>query len=261
MTVDIHVCMDLFKQVYGFYPDGYCPPEKETTPSPTFHRHTPSQFPENWYMPTSQYEKGWEGSTWTPIRYTPYRRISHFREHLNRLQFCQFVFIPPKVYSVLKPVMESTFLTTDTYFQIKSILKLHGFSQFNEHIHHLISHFHRSFLRISYSDSDRMCCLFRDLENAFQAHAFFKDKDRKNFVSYYLIVQFVLYIFHYHPQYALPTLIDGVKRSHYYRILLDVFSCTPHYCSLLEMHFIRKKKCYHCQMKANYFDSDLVQLL
>lgn len=263
---NINICMELFKEAYGFYPDGYSPPE-ESPPDggPRMSRYYESQYPLNWHMPTSQYEKGWEGSTWTPVRYTPYRRISHFREHLNRLQFCQFVSIPTSVYKALEPYFKESplSLSPSTYFDIKSILKRHHFSHYNEHIHHLISYFHRSYLKIDYQDFQKMCSLFRELELAYEHHStFFQESShRKNFVSYYLVVQFVLYLFHYHTPYIMPTLLDQVKRSHYYATLLTMFSHTTHYSSLLHHHFVLKKECQSCQTHQTYFDIDLLKLL
>lgn len=268
--------MKCFHDHFGFYPEGYEVPSEDKddyNESPIFKkgRYRPC-YPDNWYIPKTQYEKGMDRLSWTPIRYTPYRRISHFREHLNRLQYSQFVSIPPLVFNILQPFFRdfqqqqgpSPPLSTEMYFIVKIILKQHQCSQYNEHIHYLISFFHQTYLDISYDDFHKMCDLFRELEIAYQNHAFFNQnqhRPRKNFMSYYLIVQFILYLFHYHPNYRLPTLMDSQKRGRYYVILLDVFAQTHNHVHLIEQHFKRKKQCCACQTTSCYFDSDLLELL
>jgi len=266
--------MECFYETYGFYPDTDYSAEKrkwtfeaqQTVIYPKNYVYR-VKYPDEWYQPTSMYEKGMDRiSNWTMLRYSPYKRISHFREHLNRLQFCQFVTIPQTLYALVKEWF--TLLPKDMtppflYNQVKLLLKDEGYSHFNEHIHHLISYATQNYLDITYDDRQLMCQLFVQLEYAFK-NLTRQKRDlgkRKNFFSYYLIVQLVLYLFHVHPSYYLPTLLDDIKRHHYYLFLLNLFSETPLYQRIITLHFTRKKQCYHCTTHSTLFDNDLIALL
>lgn len=258
--------MDCFYDTFGFYPPEYEPkPEQET---PVYR----VCYPEEWYQPTNRFEKGMDRiSTWTLVRYSPYKRISHFREHLNRLQFCQFVTIPNTVYEIVRRHLSSLstlYNNVSLYIYVKLVLKEYGYSNYNEHIHHLISHTTKQFINITYDDRGLMCTLFIQLEHVFQKTALHhgadpqrKKADRKNIFSYYLIVQLVLYLFHYHPNYLLPTLLDDTKRQQYYLFLLQLFSQTPIYHEVITLHFIRKKKCRSCVQSQPLFDEELVSMI
>lgn len=266
--------MECFYDTYGFYPDSdYSEKKRKWTPEEQQAVAFPQnyvcrvRYPEEWYQPTSMYEKGMDRiSNWTMLRYSPYKRISHFREHLNRLQFCQFVTIPQELYTIVRewfamlpPETSPPFL----YIGVKLLLKDRGYSHFNEHIHHLISYATKKYLNITYEDRQLMCQLFIQLEYVFK-NKYSQKKDagkRKNFFSYYLIVQLVLYLFHMHPDYYLPTLLDDVKRYQYYLFLLDLFAQTPLYHRIITLHFTRKKQCYPCMTHSTLFDRDLIALL
>lgn len=253
--------MSCFHDTFGFYPSGYKPKPEAETP---LYRVC---YPEEWYQPISRFEKGMDRiSTWTLIRYSPYKRISHFREHLNRLQFCQFVTIPEHVYEIVGRHLSS--LTTlynnvSLYIYIKLVLKKYGYSSYNEHIHHLISFTTKQYIDITYEDRGLMCTMFIQLEHVFNhgKRMQLNKSERKNIFSYYLIVQLVLYLFHYHPNYLLPTLLDDSKRLQYYLFLLQLFSQTAVYHQVITLHFIRKKKCQSCIQSQTLFDDELVSMI
>jgi hypothetical protein len=260
--------MACFHGVYGFYPEGYDESRQTRTQKQAFDEtiidrndRLKLMYPDNFYIPTSRWDKGCENiSQWKVYRYTPYKRISHFREHLNRLQYCQFVTVPDAVYGDIAEKL----LTSDTngqmYQQVKKLLRRFKQSRYNEHIHYMISKFTNKYISISYDDHRLMCQLFIQLENAFKVASEHTDK-RKNIFSYYLIVQLILYVFHYHPHYQLPTLIDKKKRAAYYGFLLCLLSKTALCEQILYMHEERKHGCYQCNHKSAGFDRDLTVLL
>jgi hypothetical protein len=224
-------------------------------------------YPEEWYVPKSSFEKGMDQLQWTPHRYSPYKRISHFREHLNRLQFCQYVTIPAKVTGAVQHYLKSMSPHTAQekqpvlYYAVKQVLKEHGFSNYNEHIHYLLSQCTRRHLTIPYEDRALMCTLFIQMDHQFrqcqkQVQGL---EERKNIFSYYLIIQMMLYLFHIHPSYQLPSLLDKQKRGMYYLFLFKLFVETPLYYRIMTLHFIRKKKCRHCNEGSGFTDSELIQ--
>lgn len=260
--------MACFRDVFGFYPEGYevSSAEKhayEGTVDKTTLPIARVCYPEEWYIPKSRFEKSMDRiNEWKTLRYSPYKRISHFREHLNRLQYCQFVTIPSKVSRVVTRTLETSPPNKDSYFTVKKALKMNGYSHFNEHIHHLISKTTQHFVDITYEDRITMCTLFVQLEFAFTRvpNAGLKHH-RKNIFSYYLIIQLFLYLFHYHPHYQLPTLLDKGKRRLYYVFLLNLFAQTPLYHQVIVQHFVRKRQCKACVQGYHYLDCDLVDML
>jgi hypothetical protein len=265
----MEVYMECFRDVFGFYPKEYQEELEQqyvvpVQPLPRFR----ISYPEHWYIPQSRFEKGMEGTAdWKTMRYSPYKRISHFREHLNRLQYCQFVSIPSRITRLVRSYLadEPGYRRgAEVYFEVKRLLKQHDSSQYNEHIHHLISTCTRNYVRIPYEDRMTMCTLFTQLEHAFrhrtQEHADMP-LDRKNIFSYYLIIQLMLYLFHCHPNYQLPTLLDHGKRQQYYVFLLTLFAETPLYSQVIHQHFTRKRDCQACCEHQTFLDTDLTILL
>lgn len=250
--------MTCFYEVFGFYPPGYTPP---TADPPQTGKYRVC-YPEHWYIPTSRFEKGMDRiGNWKQIRYSPYKRISHFREHLNRLQYCQEVTIPSKVDQGVGLLLGRG-LGEESYFKIKRYLKQVGFSQYNEHIHYLISKHTRVYIDIDYHDRILMCNLFTQMEHVFTRKYAKTDRGlRKNIFSYYLIVQLMLYLFHTHPHYTLPTLLDPHKRQDYYVFLLNLLAETPLYMQIMTLHFTRKKRCQVCRQGLPRLDTDLVARL
>lgn len=255
-----------FQEVFGFPLPDY---EEEKKPEEKLPIYKYVEYPDNFYIPKSQYESCCRNiSIWKKYRYTPYKRISHFREHLNRLQGCQFITIPNKLQVIVNDALDTLSDSNDhqKYYFIKEVLRKNRFSQFNEHIHYLISQKEKKQISINYEDYHLLCRLFQEIENVFQK----KRSDdqtgflykRKNLISYYLIIQLLLYIFHYHPNYSLPTLYDEAKRKDYYLLLLGMLQNTTIGLQLWEEHFRRKKTCFVCQSeKSNFFDKELLSLL
>jgi hypothetical protein len=257
-----------FEETFGFNaPDSEEFTDKKDEEKLPIYRY--AEYPENFYIPTNQYENACSNiSLWKKLRYTPYKRISHFREHLNRLQGCQFISIPDKIIRLVKKtVEENTKGETQLYFIVKEVLRKNKGSQFNEHIHYLISDVQKQYLKITYEDYRSLCKIFQELEVLFNKRKtgflnnFFEK--RKNLISYYLIVQLLLYLFHYHPRYALPTLYDENKRQEYYILLLGLIQSCVFGPQLLEEHFRRKKTCPICQSyNLNLgFDQELLKLI
>lgn len=215
------------------------------------------RYPDEWTVPPVH--ELYSSYDMTKITYTPYKRISHFREHLHRLTYSQFV-------TISNPVWLSTChflgcygpLNDATYYALKKQLKRDQLSYSNEHIHHMISRFYKVYLTIDPGDFFYMCQLFNQIEYAFLN--LFADT-RKNFISYYIVVQFILYLFHYHPLYILPSIKKKDRRCDYYHILLICFANTPLYEQILYIHFTRKKQCYHCCSNNPLFDNELVSCI
>jgi hypothetical protein len=258
-----------FEETFGFSPpDCEDFKKKEEIVQQPIYKYV--EYPENFYIPKNQYELSCQNiSIWKKLRYTPYKRISHFREHLNRLQGCQFINIPDKVFQLVQQTLKNHEheSSTQLYYITKETLRKAKFSYYNEHIHHLISQVQKQYLKISYQDYRSLCRIFQELETIFNLKKsatqseFFKK--RKNLISYYLVVQLLLYLFHYHPRYKLPTLYDVIKREGYYRILLGLLQSCSFGPQLLEEHFRRKKLCKYCQnTKLNIvFDHELLKLI
>lgn len=258
-----------FEETFGFVaPD--CEDYREVKEENKLPIYRYAEYPENFYIPTNQYEIACKNiSFWKKLRYTPYKRISHFREHLNRLQGCQFISIPDGIITVVEETIHENQneCSKQLYFLVKETFRKKKYSQYNEHIHHLISQVQKQYLKISYEDYRSLCKIFQELEVMFNKkknstlNPFFKQ--RKNLISYYLIVQLLLYIFHYHPRYKLPTLYDELKRQEYYTILLGLIQSCVFGPQLLEEHFRRKKNCKFCQgdQLNLVFDHELIKLI
>lgn len=214
-------------------------------------------YPEHFYTPLTG--ECYDRCSIQRINYIGYKRISHFREHLNRLQYCQFITIPNNVWIVVCHALSlQPCLTENTYNLVRDVLKEHHHSRYNEHIHYLISKFFQVHLSISPTDYQSMCLLFRQIDNVFKER---RTASRKNIFSYYLVVQLILYLFHYHPFYYLPTIRNEDRRVDYYKILLDYFSSCPSFDHVLFIHESRKRHCPSCLEKNHHFDSILPSLL
>ena len=212
-------------------------------------------YPENWQLPTDNYM--YQNYDMVYIRYTPYKRISHFREHLNRLQYCQMVYVPPHVIDcAMQCLQHYTTLPLNCYDILKDCLKHRGYSKYNEHIHYLISCYDKEYLSISYRDRHLMCTAFIQMD-----HHFRQTGQRKNILSYYLTVQLLLYLFHYHPRYALPSIKDVSKRTEYYMCLIDLLKAIPLFDTLMTTFHQRKLSCTMCHTSCYMFDRELVILL
>jgi len=213
------------------------------------------RYPASWRTPTLFIcQKNYEMQF---MKYVPYQRISHFREHLNRLQYCQFVKFPTRVWKTAKRRLQKLKENENPYQAVKKSLKKKDLSRYNEHIHHMISRFFKKQLQFTYTDSQEMRYLFQSIEQQFKGER----EGRKNMLSYYLVVQLILYLFHYHPLYRLPTLQNEEKRTMYYMQLLVYFSKTRDYQKYLYKHFSRKKSCHDCLRGETHFDRELTKLL
>ena len=199
----------------------------------------------------------------TKKSYTPYRRISHFREHLNRLMSSQWITISDECYAFVKSLFETTpslHCDHNVYSIMHQALYRNGFSKFIEQIHYLIHQFTNISLYISTDQHASLCSLFTQMEHQFTHHSLMH-LSRKNFVSYHILIQFLLLLHHIHPVYYLPSIKDLSKREHYYALCLLYFSATPNYSSTIT-NFIRQTlTCTACLRKEYMFDHELVSMM
>lgn len=220
-------------------------------------------YPDEWQLP-DRFSHHYQQIEVKKFRYIPYKRISHFREHLNRLQYCQEVSIPNEVWMEVCHFLSLSAWDQkqkeNLYYAVKEMLQKKQYSRFNEHIHFMLSKYFGDFLDIRYEDHVLMCKLFLAIETEFQKRTK-KDITRKNMISYYIIVQIILYLFHYHPKYKLPTVHDEWKRQLHYITILKIIQSLPDYEKILRLHFKRKRDCEICCTYKNLFDPELQQLL
>jgi hypothetical protein len=127
-------------------------------------------YPDNWVGPTkTQYYKEYDALL-TTKQYIPYKRQSHFREHLFRLQNCQFVYISDACYRITAECFKNDVrVPFDAFYKLKRGLKQSCLSRYNETIHQLISkHFH-CHIPITPEDQYLMNQLFVQLDSCFSA--------------------------------------------------------------------------------------------
>lgn len=281
--------MECFYEEFGFYPDDHYEQQvkevyrqEEETLALQYYEHHRSKFftspyPDHFYIPTNRFEVcGQTVSIWKKHRYSPYQRISHFREHLNRIQGCQFVTVPDSIMKTIQEDVKNNYRSSrngyfydDLYQFVKGSLRRRKWTHYNEHIHYMIHQSLQTYVSIKYDDFQLVCQIFKQLEQAFtkwnthEKLELFELQPRKNLFSYYLVVQTLLYMFHYHPHYQLPTLHDESKRKKYYVLLLALIQSIPMGEKLFYLHFERKKQCPVCVKGFAHlsFDTDLIQLL
>jgi Poxvirus Late Transcription Factor VLTF3 like len=191
--------------------------------------------------------------------YTPYKRISHFREHLNRLLFSQFIYISPLCLADV-----SSFFMTECnpcdphiYRKIHAFLKKKGYSKYVEHIHYLISSNTKRSLDIKPQDHEMLTMAFTQLDFVFQQH---KSVGRKNLISYHVIVQLFLFLFHYHPHYYLPTIKNPTLRVKYYDLGYYYLTQTQIFPRLMHLFKKRRQLCTKCCSQSYMFDRELVEM-
>lgn len=198
----------------------------------------------------------------SPRTYIPYKRISHFREHINRLIYSQTITISqPCLDHVNTLFKEMPSLKNDVniYSILHRSLYKHGFSKYVEHIHHLISRVTKKYLNIEYDHYYTMRKLFKQIEFEFTHFPILEG--RKNFISYHIIIQFMLFLLHVHPRYYLPTIKDPIKRAHYYSMCLEYFKNTQMYDKLYGKFLSKHANCPHCTSFSFMFDPELVSIL
>jgi hypothetical protein len=220
-------------------------------------------YPEEWAQPRP-FDTHWQQVLMKRIHIVPYKRISHFREHLNRLQFTQFITIPNKVINMVKQcITKYKNSPSRLYYHIKQTLKRYKMTKYNEHIHYITSEITKKYIQISYDDHHDMWRLFLELEQQFCKKQRGSKQPRKNMISYYLIIQLVLYLFHYHPAYKLPSIRDTKKRESLYCELLTLFTQAQCYQEIITLHFKRKKDCKFCHYNehTHHFDQHLISIL
>ena len=211
--------------------------------------------------PTYDEQEKWGFRPFYVIRpYVAYKRISHFREHLNRLMYSQFVSISPKCLKLVSDIFEQNkYLANDenVYSKIQHCLYQYGYSKYTEHIHHMISRYTGKSLKIDYDDYGYLCILFRQLEKQFNDNRI-NIPTRKNFISYQIVLQFLLFIMHIHPHYYLPTIKDAKKRSMYYSTCMVYFAETEEYTAAMTVFITRQRKCKNCLYGNYMFDEELI---
>jgi hypothetical protein len=215
-------------------------------------------YPDDWILPSRTHI--YENYDMVTKKYIPYKRLSHFREHLNRLNYCQDVHIPPAAWIVTCHTLSNLKDTSQSYHKLALALKEKKLSKYNEHIHHLISKYSGTYLNISYDDRRLMCEVFVQIEQQFSRNN--TQSSRKNMISYYIVTQSLLYMLHYHTYYKLPSLRDMTKQKHYYKQVLLFISRCKDYTELMFIHTNRKRECQHCCNQVDIaFDTTLKTLL
>ena len=216
-------------------------------------------------MPIARASKAeyWESQ---PIRakrkYTPYRRLGHFREHLNRINFTQFIKIPGECWQIIdlwvrkqtKSKEESLQLfQTDTIFiSLKKLLSRKGDSKYIEHIPYLIGTYrHRyGFVRnilkctIEHTEYMWLCDIFKSLEEQYALHNTKTLLGRKKrFFSYYTVIQCLFTLLHIHPTFVLPVMRNRENKLNYYKTIFYLLFQTEHKQKLVKTYTDRTDTC------------------
>ncbi len=193
-------------------------------------------------------------------KYIPYKRMSHFREHLNRLTYSQFVNIETDIWLLTCHCLSNSPLNEDTYNVLKTRLKKEKKQKYYEHIHHLISKFTKTYLDISYDDRILLCDIFLSLERQFKNEQ--KDRKRHNMFSYYITLQLLLFLLHYHTYYKLPSLKDIRKQQLYYNTLLNYLASNQNFEHIMYVYEKRRANCPTCLTNSDIaFDNQLKKRL
>lgn len=198
--------------------------------------------------------------------YTPYKRVSHFREHLNRLTHCQFVHVPEECLAWLREQREesdSKEQRAHLYSVIHQRMYRGPWARYVEHIHFIIGEIYGISLYIPQDTYLEMCLLFIQMETVFkrEQHRFFEPQGRKNFLSYHIVVQFMLMLFHLHPSYRLPTIKNAQRRQQYYEQCLYYFQQTPLYMPIFSRSVRQRYTCEACNTNTTMFDEEVVHTL
>lgn len=176
MMQDWDIYEDMLREAGVAVSNKKCLTEKSIQLSAPIYRVS---YPEDWYIPTKQ--ECYNSYDIITKKYIPYKRLSHFREHLNRLNYCQDVNIPKHVWMVACHVLSQQEDNSNSYQNILMALKQQKLTKYNEHIHHLISKYTGVYMDISYSDRKLLCQLFLQIEQQFKRNEY----KRKNMFSYY----------------------------------------------------------------------------
>lgn len=198
-------------------------------------------------------------------KYTPYKRVSHFREHINRINFSQFLTIPKECFIIIeqwiqnnKNTQEQLFWKNDIYEQLKRLLSRKFKSKCIEFIPFLINHYRKQkdifHLTVNYSDYGKMCEMFKQLEQQYcinDSQYIFNRKRR--FISYYVIIQCLFTAFHSHPSYDLPTLKNNVKRDFFYDYIFKLIKNHPLLkCEIKRLFISRLNTCKKCHIHTTF---------
>jgi hypothetical protein len=196
--------------------------------------------------------------------YTPYKRMGHFREHLNRINFSQFVHIPAKCFDLIDQHV-NTVCSTDNdkqrffthnpyiYTHLKQVLSRFDSSKYIEHIHYLIGFYRhkytpRSVARsiISYSHYRQLCALFLELEKGLLESDYTPVRNSKRLIPYTAVMQCLLTLLHIHPTYYLPTLIHQTKKWVYYKLIFMTLLNTPLGQATMREFMLKNTSCQAC---------------
>lgn len=199
-------------------------------------------------------------------KYSPYKRISHFREHINRINFTQSVTLPQECLTLVnqwaneQSIPKSKLFWKDNIYDLlKGLLAKKFKSKCIEYIPYIINLHRRNknvfLLTVNYSDYETMCNSFKAIEKIYirkQSQYVFNRKRR--FISYYIIIQCLFTIFHTHPSYTLPTLKNTISKSFFYNHVFKLIRESPSLCNYLKATYMeRLSKCKVCNKKSTFF--------
>lgn len=151
-----------------------------------------------------------------------YKRLTHFVEHLQRLQAREFATLPPQL---LEEAARQNFDLTDPdlYFEIRTWMKTRKYHRkYYEHIFLLIKLLGGATINIPETlEYTWVKKLFPDLERAWLK----SQHSRHNFPSYYVLLQILLHQNSIHTPYRLPT-VSRRKFDTVHLVLLELVNGT-----------------------------------
>jgi len=210
----------------------------------------------------SQFEVYQSSKLFQKRQYTPYKRLGHFREHLNRINFTQFVHIPTECFNIIDQALQlhcktshniARFFThnENIYFYLQKILSKHNSSKYIEHAHYLI-HYYRNRIKphhgvhctISYTDYQTLCSLFVQFENQLILNG--GSTKQKRLIPYNAVVQCFFTLLHIHPSYHIPYMKCKAKKWKYYHLILDTLLHTDEGKTALTTFKLKNITCTRC---------------
>lgn len=212
-------------------------------------------------------------------KYTPYKRLGHFREHLNRINFTQFIHLPPDCMSLIdtwlgeyEPAKIADLLhCRDIYTVIRKVLSKKGKSKYIEHIPYIIGYLRNKHhvgstnimkCTIPESDYKLLCAIFTELEKQYildninEAYA-----RKKRFFSYYVVVQCLFTLLHIHPTFHLPVMTNKANKLAYYQTIYTLLAKTKLFSTVKALFEERTLTCSCKSADHSNLDSDCLFLL
>lgn len=256
----INIYMEMLNDYLGkdqFHTDYFVPTPPISPDNSYHHIHIAEPTKKEIYNSSSIFQKR---------KYSPYKRISHFREHINRINFSQSVTVPKECFELVNQWIDkqdgdikTIFWKNDIYERLRIVLSKKFKSRCIEYIPFLINHYRKNtnifHLTVNYSDYARMCNSFKKIEQIYvDRHSLYIFNRKRRFISYYVMVQCLFTLFHSHPSYDLPTLKNKAKRYFFYNYVFQLIRSDKLLRTTLKSYFInRLKNCKCCKKKSSFF--------